>query len=604
VVAVSKLRQRYWITAFRRSSFGRAVIRRLPGRVKRGLRAGRRWQRRAVAQLGTRWRRSLQFRVVSTTLVLCVLVIAVLGFFLVQTIAAGLLASAEKSATAQAAAGRSTVLGLSSVLVLQPPDADSSTANAPYVARVAAQTGLGQEGSAGNYLVAVHLTDPQADPQADSVPWVAENSFSPSATIPSGPTGLLAGVTQEQQDEKYDNQYVPVPQYQPTTLVGNDGQSLGPALAVGVPLGPYYQLYYVYPFTSEQSFLLLVQRVLVGAGLVLAVLLAAIASLVTRWVVLPVRHAAQAAQRLSAGHLEERMRVLGVDDLAALATSFNEMASSLQGKLRELEELSKVQRQFVSDVSHELRTPLATIKMAADLLFESRADLDPGPARSAELLQSQLERFETLLVDLLEISRYDAGAATLDADLVDVCDLVRGSADDAQQLAERRGGRIEFRLPATGCFAEVDRRRVERILRNILVNAVEHGEGKDVVVTTAMDNHAVAVSVRDYGVGLRPGDEQQVFERFWRADVSRARTTGGTGLGLAISLEDAHLHGGWLQAWGERGKGSVFRLTLPKLAGQKLAGSPLPLGPDDAELTGGSGGTYPTAKITGTISRG
>jgi len=319
-----------------------------------------------------------------------------------------------------------------------------------------------------------------------------------------------------------------------------------------------------------------------------------------------VRHAAQAAQRLSAGHLEERMRVLGVDDLAALATSFNEMASSLQGKLRELEELSKVQRQFVSDVSHELRTPLTTIKMAADLLFESRGELDPGPARSAELLQGQLERFEGLLVDLLEISRYDAGAATLDADLVDVCDLVRGSADDAQQLAERRGGRIEFRLPATGCFAEVDRRRVERILRNILVNAVEHGEGKDVVVTTAMDIDAVAVSVRDYGVGLRPGEEQQVFERFWRADVSRARTTGGNGLGLAISLEDAHLHGGWLQAWGQRGKGSVFRLTLPKIAGQELAGSPLPLGPDDAELTGGPSGTgpYPTAKITGTISRG
>ncbi len=609
MTAVNRLRQRYWTTAFCQSPFGRAVIRRLPSRLKRGLRTGNRWRRRAGIQLRTRWRRSLQFRVVSTTLVLCVLVIAVLGYFLVETIEANLLASAEKSATAQAAAGRSTVLGLSNVLVLQQPEADSATANAPYVAQVAARTALEQGGSAGNYWVAVHLTDPPADPQANpqaaSVPWVAENSFSPSATIPAGPTGLLAGVTQEQSDEEYDNQYVPVPQYEPTTLVGNDGQSLGPALAVGVSLGPYYQLYYVYPFTSEQSFLLLVQRVLIGAGLALAVLLAAIASLVTRWVVVPVRHAAQAAQRLSAGHLEERMRVLGVDDLAALATSFNEMASSLQGKLRELEELSKVQRQFVSDVSHELRTPLTTIKMAADLLFESRGELDPGTARSAELLQSQLERFETLLVDLLEISRYDAGAATLDAELVDVCDLVRNSAGDAQQLAERRGGRIEFRLPATGCFAEVDRRRVERILRNILVNAVEHGEGKDVVVTTAMDNDAVAVSVRDYGVGLRPGDEQQVFERFWRADVSRARTTGGTGLGLAISLEDAHLHGGWLQAWGERGKGSVFRLTLPKLAGQELAGSPLPLGPDEAELTGGSSGTgpYPTIKITGAISR-
>jgi len=276
------------------------------------------------------------------------------------------------------------------------------------------------------------------------------------------------------------------------------------------------------------------------------------------------------------------MQVLGVDDLAALATSFNDMAASLQAKLRELEELSQFQRQFVSDVSHELRTPLQTITFAADLLYESRAGLDPSGVRSAELLQSQLERFKALLVDLLEFSRYDAGVATLEAELVDVCDLVRSSADDAQQLAERRGSRIEFRLPATGCFAEVDRRRVERIVRNLLGNAVEHGEGKDVVVTTAMDSDAVAVSVRDYGVGLRPGDEQRVFERFWRADPARARSTGGTGLGLAISLEDARLHGGWLQAWGEPGQGSVFRLTLPRVAGQRLVGSPLPLGPDEA----------------------
>jgi len=379
-----------------------------------------------------------------------------------------------------------------------------------------------------------------------------------------------------------------------------------PALAVGVPLGGYYQLYYVFPFTQQQATLMLVQRVLVGVGLAVVVLLAAIASLVTRWVVLPVRHAAEAAQRVSAGHLGERMQVHGVDDLAALATSFNEMAASLQGKLRELEDLSNVQRQFVSDVSHELRTPLSTIKMAADLLFEARAELDAAAGRSVELLQSQLDRFESLLVDLLEISRFDAGAATLDAELVDVCDLVRRSADDAQQLAERRGSRIEFRLPATGCFAEADRRRVERILRNILVNAVEHGEGKDVVVTTAIDSDAVAVSVRDYGVGLRPGEEQKVFDRFWRADPARARTTGGTGLGLAISLEDARLHGGWLQAWGEPGKGSVFRLTLPRVAGQELAGSPLPLGPDEAEIaaTDLGSGARPATDITGVSSHG
>src|SRR5204863_9840499 len=165
--------------------------------------------------------------------------------------------------------------------------------------------------------------------------------------------------------------------------------------------------------------------------------------------------------------------------------------------------------------------------------------------------------------DLLEISRYDANAATLDAEPIDVCDLVRRSADVAQQLAERRGSRIEFRLPVEPCVAEADRRRVERIIRNLLVNAVEHGEGRGIVVTVAADRDAVAVAVRDHGVGLKPGEEHLVFDRFWRADPARARTSGGTGLGLSIAKEDARLHGGWLEAWGERGCGSVFRLTLP-----------------------------------------
>ncbi len=167
-----------------------------------------------------------------------------------------------------------------------------------------------------------------------------------------------------------------------------------------------------------------------------------------------------------------------------------------------------MQRQFVSDVSHELRTPLTTIRIAADVLFGVRDQMDAAVGRSAELLQSQLERFESLLTDLLEISRYDANAATLDAEPADVGSIVRQSADVAQQLAERRGARIEFRLPAEACIAEVDRRRVERILRNLLQNAVEHGENKDIVVTAAADSGAVAVSVRDFGVGLQPGEEQ------------------------------------------------------------------------------------------------
>jgi two-component system, OmpR family, sensor histidine kinase MtrB len=596
VAAASRNRQHNRITAARWRRYKSAIIRRLPRRVTRGLVAGRRWQRQATAQLRSSWHRSLQLRVVVTTLALSALVIAVLGFYLIQLIANGLLTNAENTDSSQVVAGRTNLEGQASPNVLAPLQQPGGVNG---VAQTAATTLQSAGGTTPGYLVFILV---------NSVPgggtWVGDRGVNVAATIPQN---LIREVGSEQANDSYNNEITASALNQPTTLTYASGQGTdGSALAVGIPLGTYYQLYYVFPFTEQQETLLLVQRILIGVGLALVLLLAAIASLVTRWVVLPVRNAAQAARRLTAGHLGERMPVIGRDDLAALATAFNEMAASLQDKLRELEDLSQVQRQFVSDVSHELRTPLATIKMAADLLFESRQDLDPVGSRSVELLQSQLERFETLLVDLLEISRFDARAATLEAELVDVCDLVRGSAEDAQQLAERRGSRIEFRLPAAGCFAEVDRRRVERILRNILVNAVEHGEGRDVVVTTAIDSAAVAVSVRDYGVGLGPGDELRVFERFWRADPARARNTGGSGLGLAISLEDARLHGGWLQAWGERGKGSVFRLTLPRVAGQKFAGSPLPLEPDEAEIVISLAGTdaYPVPQITGVITRG
>jgi two-component system sensor histidine kinase MtrB len=597
VAASGRNRQHNRITAHPWSYYKRAIVRRLPKRAARLLLAGRRWQRQATAQMNNRWHRSLQLRVVVTTLALSALVIAVLGFYLVQLIANGLLTSAETADSNVVLNGRTNAEGQSSVNVLAPT---AKTGGVNGVAQTTAKMLQAAQGNSGNYLVFIRL----ANPGPGDGTWVGDLLVNVSATIPQP---LYGAVSTEQRNDSYNNEITASARYAPTTLAYGSGQGTDvPALAVAIPLGTYYQLYYVFPFTQGQQDLLLVQRILVGVGLALVLLLAAIASLVTRWVVLPVRRAAQAARRLTAGHLGERMPVLGRDDLAALGTAFNEMAASLQDKLRELEDLSQVQRQFVSDVSHELRTPLATIKMAGELLFESREDLDPVGSRSVELLQSQLERFESLLVDLLEISRFDAGAATLEAELVDVCDLVRRSADDAQQLAERRGSRIEFRLPAAGCFAEVDRRRVERILRNILVNAVEHGEGKDVVITTALDSDAVAVSVRDYGVGLAPGDEHRVFERFWRADPARARNTGGTGLGLAISQEDARLHGGWLQAWGERGKGSVFRLTLPRVAGQKFAGSPLPLEPDDAEIVTSLAGTspYPAPEITEVVTRG
>jgi two-component system sensor histidine kinase MtrB len=544
--------------------------------------AGATAQRRGVAalvRLRTQWGRSLQLRVVGTTLIFSAAVIATLGFFLLQQIAGGLVQNKEKAAATLASEGARIASNQLDQNFALP---DSINADGLIYNTLLK---LPQDRDAGGTGAAV-MVNTELSPDADVLGWY-QGPYLRSAI----PSKLIAQV----QKDQLANRSLDIGQAssEPTTLIqtGPDGRHsvATPGLAIGVPLGQYYQMYYLFPLQPEQQTLALVQRAIVAVGLALLFLLVAIASLVTRWVVVPVRQAAQGAQRLSTGNLDERMPVRGTDDLAALATSFNEMAESLQEKMDELQELSHVQRQFVSDVSHELRTPLTTIRIAADVLFASRQQLDQASARSAELLQGQLERFESLLADLLEISRYDANAATLEPEPVDLCDIVRNSADVAQQLAERRGAKIEFRLPASPCVAEVDRRRVERILRNLLVNAVEHGENRDAVVTVAGDRDAVAIAVRDFGVGLLAGEENLVFDRFWRADPARARTTGGTGLGLSIALEDALLHGGWLEAWGERGRGSVFRLTLPRITGAELAGSPLPLVPDDVEPSVGPG---------------
>ena len=350
-----------------------------------------------------------------------------------------------------------------------------------------------------------------------------------------------------------------------------------------VPTGfGHVELYYLVPLTTEDRAANQIRTTVLATGLALVVLLGVVAALVTRMVVTPVRVAARTAQRLSAGLLDQRMKVEGEDDLALLAASFNQMAANLQRQIVRLEEMSRLQRRFTSDVSHELRTPLTTVRMAADLIFAERDGFDPAVARSAELLQAELDRFENLLTDLLEISRFDAGFAALDAEHADLVPIVERVVERLSGLAERAGVAIELRLPDTPVIAEVDPRRVERVLRNLIGNAVEHGEGRLVEVALATDDAAVAVTVRDHGVGLKPGEEQLVFNRFWRADPSRARQTGGTGLGLSISIEDARLHGGWLEAWGVPGAGAQFRLTLPVRAGDRLVAAPLPLIPADS----------------------
>jgi two-component system sensor histidine kinase MtrB len=370
----------------------------------------------------------------------------------------------------------------------------------------------------------------------------------------------------------------------PTEVRYRDGRAAVPGMVVGsllvLPGIDRYPIYFVFPLSQERDTLSVLRTAVVTTGAILVILLTFIAALVSRQVVGPVRAARRAAESLASGNLNDRMQVRGSDDLARLATSMNNMASELQKQIMQLEELSLVQQRFVSDVSHELRTPLTTVRMAAEVLHDARDEFDPVAARSAELLQNEVDRFEALLTDLLEISRFDAGAAVLAVGKVDLRDVVNGVVEANSRFADSTGTQVTVHAPVP-CVAEVDARRIERIVRNLLVNAIEHGEGRPVDIWMDADDAAVAIAVRDHGVGFEANQAGQVFLRFWRGDPARARIIGGSGLGLAISMEDANLHGGWLTAWGRPGLGAQFRLTLPRQAGAILEQSPLPLVPRD-----------------------
>jgi two-component system, OmpR family, sensor histidine kinase MtrB len=522
------------------------------------------WGRRQAGTFGVLWRRSLQLRVTISTLALSSAVVFVLGMVFQYQITERLLDTKREAAILTA---RSAVQIVERELVGLNPASDIVDSRLASALNKLTSSPAGEPGTASSSAGAF-------------LPVLAVDATGATTTAPNaGPySDVPGGLRDFVQAGKFAHQIHTVEHDSTRTTY----------LTVGVPVvvggSQALQLYLLFPLTAEQNTISLVQNTLIVGGVVLLLLLAGIANLVTRQVVRPVRGAAEAAERFATGELDARLAVVGEDDLAKLAMSYNEMAESIQRQIRQLEELGTLQRRFTSDVSHELRTPLTTVRMAADVLHASRAQFPAGLARSTELLVDELDRFESLLADLLEISRLDAGVEDLVADYVDVRTIVRRAVESVRRIAETAGSEVVVELPDAEATAEVESRRVERILRNLLANAIDHGEGRPVVVRLGFDDDAVAVVVRDLGVGLRPGEADLVFNRFWRADPSRNRHTGGTGLGLAISLEDAKLHGGGLDAWGEPGGGACFRLTLPRQQGGSYTRSPLTL-PDEIEPT-------------------
>ncbi len=524
--------------------------------------------RRALAALPRRalelWRHSLQFRTVLITFALSSLAIFVIGLYISFSIASNLFKT-----QLDAALGDANDATIAAQRILEGSDAADRASMQSVMAQVATTVQRVSGSSAIAYF------------QPDDV----SNPIAPPTRIAPSLSGVISPELQEHVRADQDGQY-----WQSVALEGDDGSD-DPGVVVGSSIGVpgvgEYELYVGYNFAAAQGTLAFMQLVGTIGAVALLVLLSAITLLVVRWVIEPIRSAATTSRRLAAGDLGVRMPEKGEDELATLAASFNGMADSLQARIRELAELSVMQQRFVSDVSHELRTPLTTIRLAGDVLYGQREDF-PGPtSRTVELLHTQTERFETLLSDLLEISRYDAGSVELATEATNLVHLAGDAIESMHELARSRGSELRLEAPGGHLDAKVDPRRIRRIVRNLLGNAIEHGEGRPIVVAVDSNESAIALSVRDYGLGMTEEEASRVFDRFWRADPSRTRTIGGTGLGLAIALEDAVAHGGTLDVWSRRGSGTVFRLTLPRMghAEEELI-SPLPLEPDDIDATG------------------
>ncbi|MET0448028.1 MAG: MtrAB system histidine kinase MtrB [Aeromicrobium sp.] len=490
------------------------------------------------------WRRSIQARVVTSTIVLSTLVIALTGWALLRDVASGLADSRRSAAVSEARSGFEYAQAQLDAAV----ETDATTQSQALTQMVDSLTR--SRGAKRTYELVLEGPLLTEDGQ---VPVRSSAAIEP-ASLPED----LADTVRARPGTYW--------RYSDLALLG--ATSTDPSVVVGSQVrapgsGDTYALFYLFSLEDQQATLDLVRRALLLGGFAMVLMVGGVAWLVSRQVLDPVRLARRIAERYASGNLEQRMHVRGEDDIARLSTSFNQMAASLQSQIRRLENLSRLQQRFVSDVSHELRTPLTTVQMASEVLYASRERLDPQAARSAELLKVELDRFEDLLSDLLDLSRFDAGAARLELDTIDFSQIAREAAQDP--LVARSG--VEVRLVGVDrpAIVEADIRRIDRIVRNLLANAVKYSGSSVIEIEVAQNEESASLAVRDFGVGLSGDENIRVFDRFWRADPARAQ--GGTGLGLPISREDAALHGGTLQAWGRPGQGSEFILTIPKPEG-------------------------------------
>ncbi|GAA3374729.1 two-component system sensor histidine kinase AfsQ2 [Streptomyces sannanensis] len=270
----------------------------------------------------------------------------------------------------------------------------------------------------------------------------------------------------------------------------------------------------------------------------------------------PVQRLGEAARRLGEGQLDVRLRVSGTDELADLSRTFNRTAEALEKKVADMSAREEASRRFVADMSHELRTPLTAITAVTEVLEEEQDSLDPMIAPAVQLVVSETRRLNTLVENLMEVTRFDAGTARLVLDDVDIADQITACIDarawlDAVELDAERG-----------IMARLDPRRLDVILANLIGNALKHG-GSPVRVSVRPEGEELVIAVRDNGPGIPEDVLPHVFDRFYKASASRPRSD-GSGLSLSIAMENAHIHGGDITADNAPEGGAEFVLRLPR----------------------------------------
>jgi signal transduction histidine kinase len=330
-----------------------------------------------------------------------------------------------------------------------------------------------------------------------------------------------------------------------------------PRLVFGSPIpGQDLEAYFFFPLADLAQTLQILSRVLIGVSIGAVLLAILVGTRVSNRVVDPVSRASRAARRVAEGLLETRLEVHGDDELAALASSFNEMAAALEARIGR-------DRRFVGDVSHELRTPLTTLRASTDYLLERSDRLPASSRRAAELLAADIEYLQRLVDDLLDLSRVEAGRVEMAWERLNVADLAR----EVVARRSRSGGDVVVEVDAEPARLSTvaDKQRLERVVGNLVDNALTHGQGKDVTVRVTADDGILRLSVEDRGPGIPDDASGRIFDRFYKADPARPRDgRGGSGLGLAIARENAHLHGGEIMVFNGRSGGARFELRLPR----------------------------------------